>query len=792
MSSSSSPTFRGFDYLPDSLILHVNHYLEHKEQDAFSETCKRLNAIAKSNLAALDNLQYLENNMIPLTGNKIDVEKFLRNAVQKQDDAILAQQREEDPRTVFQKQQEANDAALKWGVDISDGKSVAHALLKRRILGVYRASQNLQPNSANAPIQSSDISYERTIQLRKEYLLGLYKSLYDCSKLKSDYETLFKTKLQSLESLDLDDPTSDTFTTLFNRIKIIVIIDSFKVLYSNLKIALQWLDKTLKGKGIIFDNQTCMEFIRRFHSEIRPLSNAASLNKIIYLLQLLLISNRLPESFFHIWKTEFFDPFFYNIPKDQIFDYLTEKNNLGYTLLHNAAIIAGEDFFRDNFPRMPVRAFFKRVTENGNPLFIKFLLKQLDEGRRLDALNVVVDDEGTTIFQKILQTTRDLNLIKTILETVFNDPKEMTNYVKDNINAFQLELPRDKHLTDWIGTLFRQEIDSRFSDMNNGELFFYLKFYLASRDGKGLLYVLRKITDAARRVDLILRLFATSWPNLTFYKVDKVIYKQDLIKFLNLIPDNPSKAKFLELTNYYLITKNEGVTSILRKEIHSGNYQYFEGLVLYGSIDHIAEFVDTIPQKTLKSTIRKNFSLDQAPDVIRLLLSKLNKDEQISLIKRTQLVPSQIAKHNLYKLLYDLDILYESLSCSNVYKTGNPNPYSLMHCLVNAAGKELKNGGLNLKDSLSYVLEKFAGKDRLEVIKLLRTRVNRRMEQPTIFDKLIALYPESKAKIEAMFPGIEKEMHPKRKRSDESEEIDETARREDDSKKPRDEDPEIE
>ncbi len=115
-----------------------------------------------------------------------------------------------------------------------------------------------------------------------------------------------------------------------------------------------------------------------------------------------------------------------------------------------------------------------------------------------------------------------------------------------------------------------------------------------------------------------------------------------------------------------------------------------------------------------------------------------------------------------------------------------------MYCLVNAAKKELEKGGMDSKESLSYIFKSFEGKGRSEVIELLRTRVNRPSVHPTIYDRLIELYPESKGKLEEMFPGIDKEMDPKRKRSDASEEIDETARSKDDAKKSRVEDSEEE
>ena len=230
---------------------------------------------------------------------------------------------------------------------------------------------------------------------------------------------------------------------------------------------------------------------------------------------------------------------------------------------------------------------------------------------------------------------------------------------------------------------------------------------------------------------------------------------------------------------------NEYATAILRKEIAAGNYQYFEGLVQYGSLDHIVEFIDAIPEDILKPIIRDNLSFHQTPDLVKRLLIKLEKDERIQLIKEAQLAPNQIGKLNLYKLLYDLDILFDCLSFSNVYKKGNPCSYSIMHCLVNAASKELVKARLDLKESLSYVLRSFEGKNRSEVIYLLKTRVNRPSVHPTIYDRLIELYPESKAKLEAMFPGINEDMDPKRKRSDESDEIGETARREDGAKKPR-------
>ncbi|NGX40784.1 MAG: hypothetical protein KR126chlam4_00615 [Candidatus Anoxychlamydiales bacterium] len=805
MSSSSSPAAAsGFDILPTEVIARMNYFLEYSDQNAFSETCKRLNSIVKSNLVALEDLKFLEENMISLDGRIVDYETILRDAVQKQDDAIYVREREEDEETTLQKQEEANVAALKVGVDISDGKLVAQEILKRKILGVFRDSQNLQLNSANAPIESSDISYEKTIKLRKDYLIELYKALCNCPRLKDQYESKFKTNLLPLESFeDLNDPILiEVLTTLYNRIKLLVIKDSFDLAFNRAggQGLFNEIQQQLNVKN--FDNEACNEIFAKFHNWIkknsdkiahlnltRVISGYNVLNAMSLDLHCSLQEKMFPKSCVHIWKKEFFEPIFNCIPKDQLFNFLTKVDPRGYTLLDKASRTSASTY--DSIRR----------TENGNPLFIKFLLEELDEGRRLEALQVVVDCKGTlqfieefseTIFHKILKTTSDLNLIKTILETVFKDPKEMTNYVKANIGAFKFELPRDKLLTDWIGTLFRQEIDSRFSDMNNGELFFYLRFYLACRDGKALLYVLKKISDGARRVDLILALFKNNWENPNYFIRDKVINKPDLIRILKLLPENESQAKFLQLTGYYLIINNEEVTAILRKEIAGGNYQYFEGLVQYGSIDHIAEFADKIPPEILKPIILNNFSFDQKPDVVRLLLSKLEKNERIQLIKGAQFSPNQIAKLNLYKLLYDLDILFECLLFTIVYKRGNPYLYSLMYCLVNAAKKELEKGGMDSKESLSYIFKSFEGKGRSEVIELLRTRVNRPSVHPTIYDRLIELYPESKGKLEEMFPGIDKEMDPKRKRSDASEEIDETARSKDDAKKSRVEDSEEE
>jgi len=468
-----------------------------------------------------------------------------------------------------------------------------------------------------------------------------------------------------------------------------------------------------------------------------------------------LIANKFPENFLHIWKDEFFMPFFNCIPKDEIFNILTTHDRNTPPLLFIAtASIAG-------YPSNVVEL------KNISPMLVKFLLEQLDEDKRLDALNVKVNNTEDTIFDKIIQNTSDVGLIKTILETVFKDPKDRLNYVKRIVNDFQLRLLEEKDLIDWIDTLFTHEIDNNFSEINDEDLLLYLRFYLNLRDEKRLMNMLQKEKNPKKQANLILTLFKDFLSQKSYHSQNLLIKKPDMLKILNLLSDNLDKALFLENTGYYLIENNRDRQNILINEIKAGSKHFFIGLVRYGSIDSIKDTIDSLSINEQKDIIQKFLDFDQSPDVFKYLLMKLNKDEQIKLITKFQWPISRVIKHDLYELLNEMGILYECLLATKVKRgTSHPYPYSLMHCLVNASRKELEKKGVNTKQALSYILKTFEGKDRSEIIELLKTQVNRSTEHPTIYEKLIEYYPESKIRLTEIFPGIEDMMVLKRKRSE--------------------------
>ncbi|NGX48776.1 MAG: hypothetical protein K940chlam5_00366 [Candidatus Anoxychlamydiales bacterium] len=775
----SSTSIEYLTSIPPGILHNVNRFLELPGQNSLSETCNRIHSVVKSNFAALEELKYLEKNMVSLDGTKFVFEE-LNDAVQKQEFARELESTSEHQLFIFLKNQEAKDSALKLGIDIADGSSVAYKYLIKIITKVYENTRDLTFSGTELP----KFSYADTIRLQKKYLFKLYKALRSYPNFKADYEELFQTRLPALESIDdFNNPMIEEFITmLHNRIKLLVIKYCLNKLSHRLPEQLKYFNSLLNDTDD-FNNQSCIKIVSKFHNFIKFLIfvNSRFSNESLYEITDSFNIANIPEAFFHIWKKEFFDLFLNGMPKNDLFNYLTQVRSDGLTLLQKTAMMLE----RGNVARGLVV-----LMKHDNPQFIRFLLEKLDEDKRFDALQVVVDRKGTAIFQKILSSTKNINLIKIIMETVFKDPKDRANYIKENIEAFNLRLPSDLDIKNWIDTLFRQEIERDFSNMNDNNLLFYLSFYLACKDGKSLIYILNKISDPKKRTLLILNLFKDNKGKESFYGFNKVINKQDLIRILKLLPDNASKAEFLLFTGYYLIIGNEERTTILRKEIAAGNFQYFEGLVKHGSLNNIVECVDTIPEEELKPMILYSFNLDklnQTHKVIKFLMSKLKKEEQIAFITHRIFSTREIVKLNLYKLLYDLNILYDCLLTTHVQEQGGI--YSLMHCLFNLPNN-LKKGGIDLKQTLSNIFETFKGKDRSEIIDKLKTRVERSPKHPTIYAKLIIMYPESKARLEEMFPGIDKEMDPTRKRSEEIDDEYEIDRSAGDSKKRRIEGPE--
>ena len=368
------------------------------------------------------------------------------------------------------------------------------------------------------------------------------------------------------------------------------------------------------------------------------------------------------RALFNIWKTHFFEPIFNVIPKECIFKYLTEVDQNRNTPIFYASIKYSNG--RANW-----------MFQNANSKFVKYLLKSVEPDKRAECLLVKVNARQT-VFQKILQNTEDVNLIKTILETVFPNSIELRKFLKENINSFTFVSEKPSELKSWIGSKL---VEEDLSKLGFDELYSILSFNLKYGNIKNVAKALKSIENADSRKELIFRLFEN---NSIDEDSKEFLY---IFEIINLLPNIESQIQFIELINYEILkidldynTKGYDtkclevsvesgyryVRAILKNEIVLGKYNHFiNGFMKSPSIEDVIECFGLIPKDILKELIIENFDFEVTANrhVIDVLFSQLNREEKLRALKNHVLSKEYGNDVNFYKFLHANDILYEAL-----------------------------------------------------------------------------------------------------------------------------------
>lgn len=634
---------------------------------------------------------------------------------------------------------------------------------KHIISSKFRGAISPEVSSEALPTASTDFSkfsYENTIKLHRLYLLELYKIIQDNPVFCTQFTSLFKTDFLPLEGLALDDPTLEYFLTGFlNKVKVFIIKQNLSAIANSFGEEKE-MDKDIKefGEKIDavnnFDNRVCLQIISRFRDLVKAkyqekVENLKHPSLQNFMSKVLQSANYWSQDhvggdqLFHIWKNEVFEPFFNLIPKKEIFNFLTKQFKLQV-----------ETGYRERESNILIFATgFKSNSGGYNLQFLKFLLESLDVDDRKKALQVEINDHGTTIVQRILQNIYNFQHLQTILKTVSRDSADMKNYLKENLQTFNLELPKDKEFINWISTILK--FDGKFSDLNDQDALFYLKFYKAHANDRTLLKMLNEITEIPRRDVLILKLFED--PSFNFYR-NRRLKKDTLFKILNSLSSNSSQASFLKFTNYELIKENDDLKEILKKEILEGNYQHFEGLIKFGSADDLRSLMETEnADEVLKPLIIEHFTLSQTPEAVKELLSKLSREEQIHVITKNEITPDQIFSHDLYDFLDTLGILFECLLDTKVRRKSSLL-YSLLQAPIILNRNETLGNQTYKERTIAIILRTIISRGKEEAARLLSItppdKIGKHTDYPLYFT-LIKNYPDSERILEEAFPGFD-------------------------------------
>ncbi|NGX62744.1 MAG: hypothetical protein KR126chlam6_00144 [Candidatus Anoxychlamydiales bacterium] len=751
--------------LPNEILALINHRSELPAQAALSQTCRALFEFVKSNNAALKDLKYLRQNYISFGSSAMEEDKSnyqipakLYEAVKKQDLALEAQINGEDETIVKEKESEAKKAALETGV--SEDGPVVQMFLKRRLMQTKEKASGVW-NKLTKKLQKqvmpsgrdifSKTTYENNIEQKKLLTICKCINLHNIAiSLKDAYKTIFNRDLKILDVKN--DPSvlkdQDTFLQkskeLYNQTAVYLIFNGVTRLFPE-----------AREYFMSIKDKSDAEIISLFEKWVE--SNTTNIVKRIDSLKnpniidiLTFFARELPNrALFDIWKNHFFEPIFNVIPKESLFKYLTEVD-----VNENTPIVYAS--------RKKSNGKQNRMFQNGNSKFVKYLLKSVEPDKRAECLLVKVN-ASQTVFQKILQNTEDVNLIKTILETVFPNPIELRQFVKENINSFTFASEKPSELKSWIGSKL---IEEDLSNLNFGTLYSILEFNLRYGNIKNVAKALKSIENADLRKELIFRLFKNNSideDSKEFLYIFEIIY---------LLPDDTSQVEFIKLIDYKILKINyssnkydteflevsieelyEYFCENLKTEVAVGNYDPFiNGFMVGIRYENVIDCFDLIPEAQLKELIIENFDFEVTANwhVINALFSQLNKDEKLEALKNHILSKPSGNDVNFYKFLDSHDILFEALT----YLTIKFNPHkncSLIQFLIHdryfITDKKV--------ECLSYVFEALTIRTQSEILDLLMNAVE--STKTTVrYAELLQRYSEAiiKEQLNRYFPGI--------------------------------------
>ncbi|NGX52699.1 MAG: hypothetical protein KR126chlam5_01002 [Candidatus Anoxychlamydiales bacterium] len=720
--------------MPQDIFLNnISSRLEIKDQKALSETLPGLNKLVKSNSSVLNDLKWINKRILSISsgeGVHIDI---ISEASRLQDEAIEKESADLERRAiVFAKE--------KLHVDISDGTPVAFKCLQKTILKIRKLARAC----GNIPIPDI-FTYENTVALKESaFIHKTVSNLIDYS----NFEPTSHKEGSDVLPVCIEDKEYFELSQKEHRTKEedSKLLEYSKEIYYNLElIGLRTSFNKLLLKGH-FDGLMLEE--NAFNAQLEKIDNSN---------QFIRIASK-SQSEAKLYKFLQMKSYI----KDCIIKVL-DKNPEFTTKMIMSIVNMGINKRKD------------LIYSTWGEDFIKLILSSVGSAVKIKSLQTTVKD-GNTLFHKIIGEAKDVLFIEWIIKNISDDEDERLHFMIHNLienfsasafrrYSFCLFGSDENHLMQkWVEKTILTKLDNvkDYSKIDKYLLEGFLKFFMARRDLPSMIKILKNISNADQKNELILGAFQF-W-NDELYRYDHSIVKDrdaQLGEIFNLLSNDRYQAEFIRLTNYRLICdiktnkERENAISVLLSEIkYNGQYKYFNGLICKARIGELIEGGRQIPPGILKKMVKDNLKnfLDVRIDVLKLFLTSdlFTKEEKIAIINDQRFTLALIKNLDLFKLLNKIGILYECLKAKTT--SGNYYDFPLFLSLFREIRKKLN---IDLKESTTLVLKSFEGKNEREVIEImLKSTGSQSAARPIVYDKMMEFYPELEKQLKTMFPGI--------------------------------------